>query len=60
MLRVEGLIFSLSIFTMFSLIKLSELHESIRTVSIIIAQLAQSVVLWTLTSSGWGFDPHCG
>ena len=34
MLRVEGLIFSLSIFAMFSLIKLSELHESMRAVSV--------------------------
>ena len=34
MLRVEGLIFSLCIFAMFSLIKLSELHESMRAVSV--------------------------
>ena len=34
MLRVEGLIFSLSIFALFTFMKLSELLESIRAVSV--------------------------
>ena len=34
MLRIEGLVVSLSILAIFSLIKLSELHESMRAVSV--------------------------
>ena len=40
--------------------KTASLYDTDTTVTRVCRNTAQSVVRWTLTSNGCGFEPHCG